>query len=78
MSCPACGAPLTGASAHKRAHKVLDIDRCDLMVTETLGCTVCSVNYLETSHKPRFNKQYGSVRFGMVRRFSVSIVRSCE
>ncbi|KAJ7998816.1 hypothetical protein DPEC_G00208900 [Dallia pectoralis] len=34
---------------HKRAHKLLDIDRYYLMVTETLRCTVCCLNHLATS-----------------------------
>lgn len=49
ISCPTCGKHLTGYGAHKRAPKVLDIDRYYLMVTETLRCTVCSLNYLSTS-----------------------------
>ncbi|XP_028311916.1 uncharacterized protein LOC114468934 [Gouania willdenowi] len=51
--CPACGKQLTGYGVHKRARKVLDIDRYYLMVTETLRCTVCSVNYLSTSQTVR-------------------------
>lgn len=47
--CPACGKQLTGYGIHKRARKVLDIDRYYLMVTETLRCTVCRLNYLSTS-----------------------------
>ncbi len=46
--CP-CGKNLTGYGVHKRARKVLEIDRYYLMVTETLRCTVCSLNYLSTS-----------------------------
>lgn len=51
--CPACGKNLTGYGVHKRARKVLDIDRYYLMVTETLRCTVCSLNYLSTSQTVR-------------------------
>ncbi|RXN22060.1 hypothetical protein ROHU_036759 [Labeo rohita] len=53
VSCPACGKNLTGYGVHKRARKVLDIDRYYLMVTETLRCTVCSLNYLSTSQTVR-------------------------
>ncbi|XP_063734263.1 uncharacterized protein LOC134862462 isoform X2 [Eleginops maclovinus] len=53
VTCPECGKQLTGYGVHKRARKVLDIDRYYLMVTETLGCTVCSVNYLSTSETVR-------------------------
>ncbi|XP_067281054.1 uncharacterized protein [Pseudorasbora parva] len=49
LFCPACGKQLTGYGLHKRARKVLDIDRYYLMVTETLRCTVCCLNYLSTS-----------------------------
>ncbi|KAK3522710.1 hypothetical protein QTP86_030424, partial [Hemibagrus guttatus] len=47
--CPVCEKRLSGAGLHKRARRVLDIDRYYLMVTETLRCTVCHVNYLSTS-----------------------------
>lgn len=53
VSCPDCGKNLTGYGVHKRARKVLDIDRYYLMVTETLRCTVCSLNYLSTSQTVR-------------------------
>lgn len=53
VSCPACGKNLTGYGVHKKAWKVLDIDRYYLMVTETLRCTVCSLNYLSTSQTVR-------------------------
>ncbi|XP_073719431.1 uncharacterized protein [Misgurnus anguillicaudatus] len=49
LFCPTCGKQLTGYGIHKRARKVLDIDRYYLMVTETLRCTVCRLNYLSTS-----------------------------
>jgi len=49
LLCPVCGKQLTGCGIHKRARKVLDIDRYYLMVTETLRCTVCRTNYLSTS-----------------------------
>ncbi|CAM4560459.1 unnamed protein product [Leuciscus chuanchicus] len=49
LFCPACGKQLTGYGLHKRARKVLDIDRYYLMVTETLRCTVCCLSYLSTS-----------------------------
>ncbi|ROI52211.1 hypothetical protein DPX16_3481 [Anabarilius grahami] len=49
MSCPVCCKNLTGYGVHERARKVLDIDRYYLMETETLRCTVCSLNYLSTS-----------------------------
>lgn len=51
--CPTCGKQLTGYGVHKRARKVLAIDRYYLMVTETLRCTVCSLNYLSTSQTVR-------------------------
>ena len=51
--CPECGKQLTGYGVHKRARKVLDIDRYYLMITETLRCTVCSSNYLSTSQTVR-------------------------
>ncbi|XP_051797273.1 uncharacterized protein LOC110970686 isoform X1 [Acanthochromis polyacanthus] len=35
LYCPACGKQLTGAGVHKRARKVLDIDRYYLLITET-------------------------------------------
>ena len=39
---PACGQhQLTGAGLHKRAQRVLDVDRIYNMVTETLTCTKC-------------------------------------
>ncbi|KAF1374347.1 hypothetical protein PFLUV_G00228130 [Perca fluviatilis] len=53
VNCPECGKQLTGYGVHKRARKVLDIDRYYLMVTETLRCTVCSLNYLSTSQTVR-------------------------
>ncbi|XP_030268423.1 uncharacterized protein LOC115579081 [Sparus aurata] len=53
VSCPVCGKQLTGYGVHKRARKVLDVDRYYLMVTETLRCTVCSLNYLSTSQTVR-------------------------
>ncbi|XP_038581219.1 uncharacterized protein LOC119907523 [Micropterus salmoides] len=53
VSCPACGKQLTSYGVHKRARKVLDIDGYYLMVTETLRCTVCSLNYLSTSQTVR-------------------------
>ncbi|CAM4694811.1 unnamed protein product [Leuciscus chuanchicus] len=49
LLCPVCGKQLTGYGIHKRARKVLDIDRYYLMVTETLRCTICRTNYLSTS-----------------------------
>ncbi|KAK3563113.1 hypothetical protein QTP86_016353 [Hemibagrus guttatus] len=49
LFCPVCGKQLSGADLHKRACRVLDIDRYYLMVTETLRCTVCHVNYFSTS-----------------------------
>ncbi|XP_043092072.1 uncharacterized protein LOC122342357 [Puntigrus tetrazona] len=52
VHCPACNKNLTGYGVHKRARKVLDIDRYYLLVTETLRCTVCSQNYLSTSQTP--------------------------
>lgn len=51
--CPSCGKQLTGYGVHKRARKVIDIDRYYLMVTETLRCTACSLNYLSTSQAVR-------------------------
>ncbi|XP_056330446.1 uncharacterized protein LOC130242380 [Danio aesculapii] len=53
FSCSTCGKNLTGYGVHKRARKVLDIDRYYLMLTETLRCTVCSLNYLSTSQTVR-------------------------
>ncbi|KAM8740472.1 uncharacterized protein AB9X84_020299 [Acanthopagrus schlegelii] len=42
---PACGRhQLKGVGLHKRAHKVLDVDRIYNMVTETLTCTKCRAN----------------------------------
>ncbi|CAL8301230.1 unnamed protein product [Gadus morhua 'NCC'] len=51
LSCPQCKGQLTGAGIHKRARKVLDVDRYYLMVTETLRCnsSSCISNYLSTS-----------------------------
>ncbi|XP_053091155.1 uncharacterized protein LOC113534513 isoform X1 [Pangasianodon hypophthalmus] len=49
LFCPVCGKQLTGYGIHKRARRVLDIDRYYLMVTETLRCTVCRLNYISTS-----------------------------
>ena len=49
LSCPKCKRQLTGAGIHKRARKVLDVDRYYLMVTETLRCNGCITNYLSTS-----------------------------
>ncbi|XP_067093089.1 uncharacterized protein [Osmerus mordax] len=51
--CPACGKHLTGAGIHRRARKVLDIDRYYLMVTETLRCSVCFLTTLSTSQTVR-------------------------
>ncbi|XP_062305989.1 uncharacterized protein LOC134010142 [Osmerus eperlanus] len=51
--CPACGKQLTGAGIHRRARKVLDIDRYYLMVTETLRCSVCFLTTLSTSQTVR-------------------------
>ncbi|XP_041846871.1 uncharacterized protein LOC121643491 [Melanotaenia boesemani] len=53
IACPTCGKQLTGAGVHKRARKVLDIDRYYLLVTETLRCTVCVQNHLSTSQTVR-------------------------
>ncbi|MCJ8733124.1 hypothetical protein PDJAM_G00219470 [Pangasius djambal] len=49
LFCPVCGKQLTGYGIHKRARRVLDIDRYYLMVTETLRCTTCRLNYISTS-----------------------------
>ncbi|XP_030193750.1 uncharacterized protein LOC115529281 [Gadus morhua] len=51
LSCPKCKGQLTGAGIHKRAQKVLDVDRYYLMVTETLRCNSsgCVSNYLSKS-----------------------------
>ncbi|MCJ8732679.1 hypothetical protein PDJAM_G00214140 [Pangasius djambal] len=49
LFCPVCGKQLTGYGIHKRARRVLDINRYYLMVTETLRCTVCRLNYISTS-----------------------------
>ncbi|CAL8237725.1 unnamed protein product, partial [Lota lota] len=51
VSCPKCKRQLTGAGIHKRARRVLDVDRYYLMVTETLRCNSagCITNYLSTS-----------------------------
>ncbi|KAB5574970.1 hypothetical protein PHYPO_G00215240 [Pangasianodon hypophthalmus] len=49
LFCPVCGKQLTGYGIHKRARRVLDIDRYYLMVTETLRCTACRLNYISTS-----------------------------
>ncbi|KAJ8408172.1 hypothetical protein AAFF_G00264000 [Aldrovandia affinis] len=46
MFCPTCGKQLTGYDVHKRARKVLDID---LMVRETLRCTVSRLTYPSSS-----------------------------
>ncbi|KAI4800779.1 hypothetical protein KUCAC02_007077 [Chaenocephalus aceratus] len=51
--CPTCGKQLTGGGVHRRSRKVLDIDRYYLMVTETLRCSVCVVNFLSTSQTVR-------------------------
>ncbi|KAI9541920.1 hypothetical protein NQZ68_026385 [Dissostichus eleginoides] len=51
--CPACRKQLTGGGVHRRSRKVLDIDRYYLMVTETLRCSVCVVNFLSTSQTVR-------------------------
>jgi pantothenate kinase type III len=50
LSCPQCKGQLTGAGIHKRARKVLDVDRYYLMVKETLRCnsSSCITNYLST------------------------------
>ncbi|MCI4379004.1 hypothetical protein PGIGA_G00222790 [Pangasianodon gigas] len=49
LFCPVCGKQLTGYGIHKRARRVLDIDRYYLMVTETLRCTACHLNDISTS-----------------------------
>lgn len=47
---PACGGhQLTGAGLHKRARRVLDIDRIYIMVTETLICTRCKASHVSWS-----------------------------
>ncbi|XP_036943223.1 uncharacterized protein LOC119013024 isoform X5 [Acanthopagrus latus] len=47
---PACGRhQLTGAGLHKRARRVLDVDRIYNMVTETLTCTKCRANHVSWS-----------------------------
>ena len=51
--CPACGKQLTGAGIHRRARKVLDIDRYYILVTETLRCSVCFLTTLSTSQTVR-------------------------
>ncbi|XP_032439662.1 uncharacterized protein LOC116733080 [Xiphophorus hellerii] len=51
--CKTCGNHLTGAGIHKRARKVLDIDRYYLLVTETLRCSGCNLTYLSTSQSIR-------------------------
>ncbi|XP_069383429.1 uncharacterized protein [Paralichthys olivaceus] len=40
---------LTGAGLHKRARRVLDMDRIYNMVTETLTCTKCRANHVSWS-----------------------------
>ncbi|XP_034460728.1 uncharacterized protein LOC117773137 [Hippoglossus hippoglossus] len=50
--CPnlACGRhQLTGAGLHKRARRVLDVDRMYNMVTETLTCTKCRSSHVSWS-----------------------------
>ncbi|XP_026072640.1 uncharacterized protein LOC113052410 [Carassius auratus] len=49
LLCPVCGKQLLHHSVHKRVRKVLDIDRYYLMMTETLRCTSCQLNYLSSS-----------------------------
>lgn len=51
--CRGCGKHLTGAGIHKRARKVLDIDRFYLLVTETLRCSGCNLTYISTSQTIR-------------------------
>lgn len=47
---PACGGhQLTGAGLHKRARRVLDVDRIYNMVTETLTCTKCRCTHVSWS-----------------------------
>lgn len=47
---PACGQhQLTGAGLHKRARRVLDVDRIYNMVTETLTCTKCRSTHVSWS-----------------------------
>ncbi|KAG9283218.1 hypothetical protein AMEX_G1968 [Astyanax mexicanus] len=47
---PACGQhQLTGAGLHKRARRVLDVDRVYNMVTETLTCTKCRATHVSWS-----------------------------
>ncbi|CAL8307416.1 unnamed protein product [Merluccius merluccius] len=47
---PACGRhQLTGAGLHKRARRVLDVDRIYNMVTETLTCTKCRSTHVSWS-----------------------------
>ncbi|XP_035988143.1 uncharacterized protein LOC110367754 isoform X2 [Fundulus heteroclitus] len=47
---PACGGhQLTGAGLHRRARRVLDVDRIYIMVTERLTCTRCKASQLSWS-----------------------------
>lgn len=47
---PACGGhQLTGAGLHKRARRVLDVDRIYNMVTETLTCGKCKASHVSWS-----------------------------
>ena len=46
---PACTKhPLAGGGLHRRARKVLDIDRFYILVTETLICSRCRTSYVST------------------------------
>ncbi len=49
LLCPVCGKQLIHHDVHKRVRKVLDIDRYYLMMTETLRCASCQLNYLSSS-----------------------------
>ncbi|KAK7907602.1 hypothetical protein WMY93_016214 [Mugilogobius chulae] len=44
---------LTGYGVHKKARKLLDIDRYYLMITETLRCTACNLNFISSSQTVR-------------------------
>lgn len=47
---PGCGGhQLTGAGLHKRARRVLDVDRIYNMVTETLNCGKCKASHVSWS-----------------------------
>ncbi|XP_072293385.1 uncharacterized protein [Eucyclogobius newberryi] len=79
LVCPnsACGGhQLTGAGLHKRARRVLDVDRIYNVVTETLTCTKCRASHVSWSQTVLSQLDHGhrsQFRVILTRKFACDI-----